>query len=396
MKLRKYIVLIFIVQCYHFSKLRKFSDIYNFVVQLRNTGVSIHEYIAMIQAIFCPEQPICTNGGVVYSTNILETLPADVTVDDKTLKLEDIKDFVGVCCLPCSCSETCQEDGICCLTKYYSNDPPNPDIIKRECIAANVASYTSRTSASAETPRYFMTTKCFEDNNNTTLVSNCETPDIYNIDHTVPVTSMRSGQSYWNKPCAICNDDAENLLQWSSRIGLGKNKVIYFDVKRPGLISLPNSTEDLHVSFARFNDILYAPPVAMDHNRCLERSISVTCAKQQETENKTELSFLQQSCEQLYNPVYLNNLRNIVYSNIFCFLCLSRELEEVSREGKCRFEAKPIEKMMSKQMSAILDYRITTKTRLAEKQHFQYFRDKQNMCSCDQFYDYNKVSTLQF
>ncbi|MEW8487858.1 MAG: hypothetical protein AB2705_21985, partial [Candidatus Thiodiazotropha sp.] len=75
---------------------------------------------------------------------------------------------------------------------------------------------------------------------------------------------------------------------------------------------------------------------------------------------------------------------------------MARELEDILNVGQCEFDAKSIEKIMSKQMSAILDYRITTKTRLTEKQHLQYFQDKQNMCSCDQFYDYNKVSMLQF
>ena len=386
MRLRKYAILFFLAQCYHISKLIKVSDIYNFVRQLRDNSDSIHEYVSMVQAIFCPEQPICDDGDVVYSSDMLATPPASLTVDNDTLRFNDIKDFLGVCCLPCSCSATCQEDDICCPTKYYSSDPPNKEFAKRECIAATVDSYTRPAMISAKIPRYFMSTKCFKDTSNSSLVSDCETPDNHNPEETVPVTSVRTGRTYWNKQCAVCNNDAENLQQWSAMIILRSNAFIYFDVTRPVLFSKINSLRDLHVALARFADILYIPPVAMDSNRCFERHVCITCANQQELENKTELSFLQETCEQVYNPVYLSGAKDNVYLNIFCFLCLVHDEKLL----------KPLEKIMAKQMSAVLDYRSTAKprSRLSDKHHRHHFEEEQTMCPCDKFYDHYKVSIL--
>ena len=394
MGLTKYIVLIVFTQCYHFGELnflrRNISDIFSFVMQLRNNSDSVHEYVAKIQVIFCPEQPICTDEGVRDSNAILETLQAAVTVADKTIRVEDIKDFVGICCLPCSCSETCTEDDNCCPTKYYTNFKPTQEPVKRECIVANVASYKRKEKADFRIPRYFMTTKCFEVTPNNSLVAKCETPDINIPDDTVPVTSGRTGHTYWNRHCAICNGDTENLDRWTAKLSLGHGKIFYFASRTPSFISKVNSTEHLHAALTVGENIFYTPPVPMDHNRCFERRSYLTC--KEHLENETGL-FRQQACKQLYNPVFYSGPVLHVYLNIFCFFCsFEQDNMEIAQSDKCSLKDIDVEKFLSKQMSAILDYGSSSKTEPSDKHRHHSLEEKQSLCPCDQFYDHHKVS----
>ena len=119
-----------------------------------------------------------------------------------------------------------------------------------------------------------MTTKCFEDKSNDSIVSKCESPDIYNIDETVPVTSVKTGRTYWNKHCAICNGDTNDLFQWTTKILLGKDVLCYFDATtRMGFKSQQNSLEELHAQFAFTGRIFYTPPVSVEHDRCIKNNI---------------------------------------------------------------------------------------------------------------------------
>ena len=366
------------------------SDVYNFAVHLRNYSDSNHEYVAMLQTIFCPEQPICTGEGVEDSYDILKNLPAALTVDDKTLRVEDIKDFIGICCLPCSCSETCKEDDNCCPTKYYTNYTRTQDTVKRECISANVKVYRKAGKVGLGYSEYFMTTQCFEDRSNSSLVSKCENPDIFNIDETVPVTSVSTGHTYWNKHCAACNGDINNLKQWDSKLNFAANIFTYFDAKMSGLLSMVNSLEELHGMLARRGEIFYTPPVSMEHNRCFEkRYADNTCAEKEESKNKTRISFIRQACQRFYNPVYAFLPRRIIYLNFFCFLCKI----QIVKMDKCSLDDAIRGPLQKGQMTALLDYKTTSETILADT-HRPHREEKQETCPCDKVYDHYKVSMI--
>ena len=369
---------------------RNVSDIYDFVVQLGNNSDRIHEYVEKIQAIFCPEQPICTDSGIEDSNTVLKALPDTLTVNDETLRVQDIKDFIGLCCLPCSCSETCEEDDVCCPTRYNRNYPPNHKPAKRECVAATVRSYKRIDSLGFGLSSYFMITKCFEDKSNDSIVSKCESPDIYNIEETVPVTSVRTGRTYWNKHCAICNGDTNNLFQWTTNILLGKDVLFYFDATtRMGFKSQPNSLEELHAEFAISGRIFYTAPVSVEHDRCITKQHSRTCKDETQTENKIEISVLQEACERSNNPVYFGAVKKYVYLNIFCFLLCIPRITQIARLDKCSFI--DVERGQT-EMTAILDYKAASKTLLSDAYHPNHLRQVRDTCPCDQIYDYYKVS----
>ena len=96
------------------SKYTSFDD---FLADVKNTANSLLDYVRKIQALFCPDQPVCGPNGVLEKQEVLGTLPEVLTVDDLSVRLEEIPSFSGVCCLPCSCSDSCRQDDNCCPTK---------------------------------------------------------------------------------------------------------------------------------------------------------------------------------------------------------------------------------------------------------------------------------------
>ena len=95
-----------------------FQILFDFVKKLKYDSDSMHDFIAKIQAIFCPDQPICASDGIRGRHDVLDTLPEDINLTVDVMKLEEISEFVGICCLPCSCENSCHENENCCPTKY--------------------------------------------------------------------------------------------------------------------------------------------------------------------------------------------------------------------------------------------------------------------------------------
>ncbi|MEW8486485.1 MAG: hypothetical protein AB2705_14995, partial [Candidatus Thiodiazotropha sp.] len=186
------------------------KNIRNFVVQLRNDSESMAEYAAKIQAIFCPEQPFC--GALLSDSkqNVINSLPAMVTVENRTVMIDELKSFVRICCFPCSCEDTCKYDNNCCLTKIFDHNTLNDKLTSSkssECIASSSKSYKNKRVLGPAYSKYFMTTQCFSDTN-ASVKAKCETPNPYDLTDTIPVTSLSSGHTYWNKHCALCNNDS--------------------------------------------------------------------------------------------------------------------------------------------------------------------------------------------
>ena len=104
------------------AQTKRYDTFEDFLVEVRNTAYSFVDYVSKVQALFCPNQPICGPEGELSREEVLGTLPEAVTVNGLTVELDDIPDYAGVCCLPCSCSENCDEDGNCCPTKQLDQD----------------------------------------------------------------------------------------------------------------------------------------------------------------------------------------------------------------------------------------------------------------------------------
>ena len=54
------------------------------------------EYVAKVQAAFCPELPICDLKGTREKNEILKTVPEAMKSVNQTVWLEDVSNFLGV------------------------------------------------------------------------------------------------------------------------------------------------------------------------------------------------------------------------------------------------------------------------------------------------------------
>ena len=61
-------------------------------------------------------------GGVRKKTELMRTLPTVLKTENRTIPIEDFPEFLGVCCFPCSCSESCHENDNCCPTIHDMNN----------------------------------------------------------------------------------------------------------------------------------------------------------------------------------------------------------------------------------------------------------------------------------
>ena len=102
------------------AQVKQFASFDDFLADVQNTADSWIDYVTKVQAMFCPNQPRCGPDGVLDRQEALGTLPAVMTVDGLTVRLEDISSFAGVCCLPCSCADSCRQDDNCCPTKQLT------------------------------------------------------------------------------------------------------------------------------------------------------------------------------------------------------------------------------------------------------------------------------------
>ena len=106
-----------------FASSSELEIIFDFVKQLKRFSDDMTDFVSKIQAIFCPDQPICGSGGVHRDrSDILTTLPTDLNVSGTVVPLEELSEFMGVCCLPCSCENSCHEKENCCPTKVLQED----------------------------------------------------------------------------------------------------------------------------------------------------------------------------------------------------------------------------------------------------------------------------------
>ena len=79
------------------------ESIFDFTDGLKYESDNMFDFVTRIQALFCPEQPICTAEGDRNSTDVLKSLPKMIEIGTEVSRIEDVHNIVGACCLPCSC-----------------------------------------------------------------------------------------------------------------------------------------------------------------------------------------------------------------------------------------------------------------------------------------------------
>ena len=101
---------------------KRYASFGDFLTDLRTSADSWVDYVTKMQALVCPDQPVCGPEEELERKDVLGTLPASMTVGNVTVKLVDVASFVDVCCLPCSCSDSCRQVDNCCPTKQLFVD----------------------------------------------------------------------------------------------------------------------------------------------------------------------------------------------------------------------------------------------------------------------------------
>ena len=99
------------------AQVKRYENLNDFLLDLKSTAANWFHYVTNVQALLCPNQPVCGAAGEVERTDVLGALSASLAVGNLTMNIEDIASSVGVCCLPCSCSDSCLQDDNCCPTK---------------------------------------------------------------------------------------------------------------------------------------------------------------------------------------------------------------------------------------------------------------------------------------
>ena len=95
---------------------------------------------------------------------------------------------------------------------YYSSETV---LASKECIAATIRSYKNKAGL---TPfhldhMYIMTTNCFNDGINLTLLASCQSPDTESFSDIVPVTSLETGTTYGTEH--VLSAIATLMTSWS-------------------------------------------------------------------------------------------------------------------------------------------------------------------------------------
>ena len=373
-----------------------FDYIYQMIVDQYNVSQSYFAFIATIQVTFCPDQPICTNADPRSITNVSSTNEFTAYITNLTLT-DDIHDLAGVCCLPCSCEDTCVEHGSCCMTKTAlrtENDTRSKQAnTKRMCIPTSSKSYFGNPENTLHFwhLRYSMVTQCPTGWGETDTVSKCEQPGEYNgFETKLPVTSMITGEIYWNYHCARCNNDVEDIMMWKATAIYPKNRLFYFTNK-----SIPTSNfltfETLYDGFVSAEEVVFTPPnrTLAENARCYPTALG--CSRQNSRTQIPENEFILEACEQFASPITISGW--IFYTNVFCFFCGASQMPTATstdcaaiQDGKNQY----------KSLSSLLNYQL---------QRFELIkRDEKKLssrglvgpgeCNCTEVFDKHLVCIL--
>ena len=368
------------------SLAEQFEDIYDYVLGLRETTDNMRTYLTQIQKIFCPEQPICDEERNHGSNN--GTLPLEnLYTRNKSLLIEDLKYLVGVCCLPCSCSDRCSEDDNCCLSKDVARVSIGE--VRSDCTAPTAEMYMYQRSYPAYYPMYFMITHCFRNDTNMATISKCESPDQYVLGDTIPVTSPKTGRTYWNKHCAICNADVDDVLPWNSTVVFDT-----FLLHSPLMTShqlIPQSPEEFYTYLRKKlrASIIYTPPLPMQHKQCTSHYLTCTDQGKELANENDRQSFLYDACIQYSSQVRVGYPRARSYKNIFCFFC--RKKYSSSRTS-CDSDAG--ERFPPGKISGLINYRKSSEADREVQSISGLAGSLRGNCACYQVYDTHRVSMI--
>ena len=252
-----------------------------------------------------------------------------------------------------------------CFTFFFRNITD----VERECIAAHTMSYRA-------SHMYPMVTKCFIGNSTLTLVAECQHPDPDALSNNIPVTSRKTGYTYWNKLCAICNSDDDDIIEWIPHAIIKTNIPYFSNSSSPWSISYPDTNKKLTdlLSSRRKIDVVYIPPESIlpVSHKCVREELVLSDCKQ----SLSTHDWLVESCTDIFSPVQYG-LRDLFHKSIFR-LVSHTSLELIANKQVCKI----LEEIKASQgyLTALLNYKLEPD----KPAHLQVDREK---CDCIEIFD---------
>ena len=363
---------------------KNFADVYNFILDLKNESESSAEYIAKMQAVFCPNQPLCgsSKSQIVERSNVIN-LNQELIIGDKTELLADLAAVLGICCPPCDCTSSCITKGNCCPSSEHFNTSKAESDFGFSCIQPMSLSYVQAPLDQYAT-LYFMVNQCFKDRTNETVVDKCESPTIYNMDEIIPVTSLDTGYTYWNSYCAYCNSDFDALSKWYAYIFFKQPPRFFAEY-----YTYPITVEKLQRAVA--NAIIYKPPFEMDDDLCLPEGLVRGCDRPVTLFNNENV-FLLQMCNEYYSPISTGVTGSrFVFRNIFCLFCERARAFELRKveTSKCNEDDT---RLPNKDISALLDFANPDSEPIQQTLNKEGYQSRGvKSCACNEAYDRHQV-----
>lgn len=357
-----------------------YESLAEFVMKIRDNSTTVFQYVSIVQAVFCPNQPICNGNGIEPRSQDFSSLPQVLKIGNHYVNIQDIQKTIRVCCLPCSCSESCQETNNCCPSKVvHMNYTIKDDALQAECIAASVKSYRDKNEYHVYHSSYSMIARCPKNESNATLLQYCEHPIVDRPENATPVTSMRTQRTYWNIHCALCNDDVDEVLEWNSTIIFGHDFIFYGNTTFS--FNFSEKLDDLYRDIINAFDIIYMPPFPMEDRLCMRKEILVSC---QYPEISTDTCHASEMCERFNNPVAYQTKfgKSYYFRNIFCVaFCWEMEFEMNNKNACSNIGS---ERYPTGSLAAMLDYR--------QERGVAFPPDSEDECRCNEIRDMYRVS----
>ena len=399
------------------ERFKNFENVFDFTVGLRNETDNILDYTTKIQALFCPEQPICTAEADMNRTDVLNTLPDIFEIGTEDIRIDDVHKIIAACCMPCSCdTKTCKEKGNCCLSKKVADGLQNNlDIddqnaagffeilngvsefkdenitaVYSECIQSSSISYRDKNAfeivSDLDIPGYFMITRCFENNSSQEEVTKCQNPSEYAEEVMVPVTSSDTGRIYWNSHCAHCNNDGKDISPWTASVKFDTDIAYFMNYSYPSVPALPDTYNDIPEFISKTGNIVYRPPFPQENKLCLRKNNLLTC-----NDPRIERTdpWLKKACERIYSPLIIENAfgRRHPFLNIFCYICRQQYIRPNANRkcGSTEQHAKDV----NTGIEVLLDYKAFNSI-----DNTLAVASSQDKCRCNEIYDLHLVSTI--
>lgn len=363
-----------------------FESLLNFTELLRRSSITEFDYIARIQAVFCPKQPVCGKHGIVESFDILRSLPQTLMIGNTTVHIEELGAYFSVNCFSCSCSDSCHEGGYCCLTKPVTSDTIKTSRLTFECMVPFVGRYAKPRTFDSTVAKYFMIRKCNYDLqvSNMTMVSKCEN-QTFGADYMFPVTSVTTGRSYWNQHCAACNNDTKEILAWYPTVHIPAGLVFFSNSSTSKVLPQSQTFVDLYQWLGERGEIFFTPPSLLSQSRCTEDSTLATCDENRSKSVAASDRFLYKNCNLFHSPVLVKYKGWEAYMNIFCFLCIDYK-KDIEKNVQFNWEYGSTRRL-SWEYTALLDFAPKQKSNIQVQKYSHGTDMKEDTCACYEIYD---------